>query len=73
MLSLTNNQIDKLGTILIVLVLTIVVGIVIRGFLLLIDRYNFILVILYFSLVFPIAFIHSFFLGIFGKFKEKIE
>ena len=73
MTSLTNSQIDTLGTILIVLVLAIVVSIVIRGFLVLIDRYNFILVILYFAIVFPIAFIHSFFVGIFGKFKEKVQ
>ena len=47
--------------------------IVARGFLLLIDRYNFILVVLYFVFVFPIAVMHMILIGIFGKFKDDRE
>jgi len=55
------------------LVFIAILMIMVRGFLLLIDRYNFILVILYFVFVFPLAVIHMILIGIFGKFKNDYE
>ncbi len=60
-----------MSDILLIIFLLVAIIIVIRGFFILIDKYNFVLVIIYFVLVFPIALIHSLFLGIFGSYKDK--
>ena len=44
-----------------------------RGFIGMFQRYNPILVVLYLVLLFPIAFLHMFFLGIFGDSKKERE
>jgi len=45
----------------------------IRGFIGMFQRYNAILVVLYLVVLFPIAFIHMFFLGMFGDSKKERE
>jgi hypothetical protein len=55
--------------ILLVILLIISIIVTIRGFFILIDDHNFLLVMIYFVLVFPIAVIHAFVLG-FGKYKD---
>jgi hypothetical protein len=45
---------------------------VIKGTLFLFQRYHALLVIAYIVFIFPVAFIHAFFLGIFGKSQEEL-
>ena len=45
---------------------------VIKGTLFLFQRYHALLVIAYIVFIFPVAFIHAFFLGIFGKSQEDL-
>ena len=44
---------------------------VIKGTLFLFQRYHALLVIAYIVFIFPVAFIHAFFLGVFGKSQEE--
>jgi hypothetical protein len=43
-----------------------------KGTILLFQRYNTLLVVAYVVFIFPVAFIHAFFLGIFGKSQEEL-
>lgn len=45
---------------------------VIKGTLFLFQRYHALLVIAYIVFIFPVAFIHAFFLGVFGKSQEEL-
>ena len=45
---------------------------VIKGTLFLFQRYHALLVIAYIVFIFPVAFIHAFFLGVFGKSEEEL-
>jgi|TARA_B110001469_G_scaffold62451_1_gene59900 hypothetical protein len=42
-----------------------------RGFVLIFERHNLILVIIYFIFLFPIAYVHMFLLGVFGSSYKK--
>ena len=45
---------------------------VIKGTFFLFQRYHALLVIAYIVFIFPVAFIHAFFLGVFGKSQEEL-
>ena len=54
------------------IILAILVGIAFNGAIKLFYKYNTLLVIAYFVILFPFALIHSLFLGLFGDSKKQI-
>ena len=64
-----NHSVKKL---LLLLILALLIGAGWKGIFIIFYKYNTLLVIAYFCFLFPIAFYHTIFLGLFGDSKEEI-
>lgn len=62
---------ESFVTKLVILLLAITLYWSVRGIIQMFQRYNAILVVFYFVLLFPIAYLHAFILGIFGSSKKQ--